>query len=174
MVKPPRSSGPPYVGALLRLAWQRARSYIDDDIRAAGFTDLQDVHLKALSWPPPDGVRPSSFARQIGMSRQATNYLVGQLEEMGYLERRAAAGTDRRLIHLTRRGRKLIDTIHASLRTLEAGWAEEVGRQRFATFMDVLRQLEPRPLRSGPVDPADSALRERPSKVREKRRRPKL
>jgi DNA-binding MarR family transcriptional regulator len=145
MVKPKRSSqakGPPYVGALLRLALQRVRLQMDADVRAAGFTDLQPAHAPILSYPPPDGVRLSQLARRVGMTPQATNYLVSQLEEMGYLERRAVGETSRRLIFLTRRGHKLVETYHASLRTLEATWACEVGQERFDTFMDVLRQLE--------------------------------
>ena len=147
--KMPRHSqqGPPFVGALLRIAWQRARARIDEDIRAAGFTDLQDAHFVVFSWPPPDGVRLSQLARQIRMSRQATNYLVGNLEELGYLERRAPRGSDRRLIYLTKRSHKVMDTIMASLSALQAQWADEVGPERFSTFMDVLRELQHAPTR---------------------------
>ena len=110
-------------------------------IRADGFTDLQEAHLAVFSYPLPDGVRPSELARRIRMSRQATNYLIGQLEELGYLERRAAADGDRRLVYLTERGWKVADTIYASLRQLQERWADEVGRDRFSDFMDVLRLL---------------------------------
>jgi len=34
---------PPYVGALLRMAHHRVRAQLNEDIRSAGFTDLQDV-----------------------------------------------------------------------------------------------------------------------------------
>jgi len=138
-------SGPPYVGALLRIGYQRVRAHIDEDIRAAGFNDLQEAHFAVFSWPPPDGVRLSQLARQIGMSRQATHYLVGQLEELGYLERRAAPGTERRLIYMTERSRKVQKTIWASLRTLQAQWANEIGHDRFNAFMEVLRELQQAP-----------------------------
>ncbi|MSP76531.1 MAG: MarR family transcriptional regulator [Rhodospirillaceae bacterium] len=137
----PPPAGPPYVGALLRLSWQRVRRHIDEAVRAKGFTDLRDAHLAVFSYPPPDGVRLSDLARQLRMSRQATNYLVGQLEELDYLERRAAPGSERRLIHLTARGRKVVAALHASLRALQAQWAREIGRERFADFMEVLRIL---------------------------------
>ncbi|MFC7543605.1 MarR family transcriptional regulator [Siccirubricoccus deserti] len=61
-------------------------------VRVAGFTDLQDPHLSVFSYPLPDGVRPSALAHRIGMSRQATNYLITQMEALGYLERRATEG----------------------------------------------------------------------------------
>lgn len=129
------------MGALLRLTWQRVRSRIHDAIREAGFTDFQDAHFAVFSYPPPDGVRPSELARQKRMSRQAINYLIAQLEELGYIERRAPDGSDRRLIYLSERGWQVGETIFACLRRLEAEWADEIGHERFNTFLEVLRQL---------------------------------
>ena len=133
--------GPPYVGALLRLCWQRVRTRMDEAIRAAGFTDLQDSHLPVFSYPPPDGVRPSELARRIRMSRQATNHIIGQLEALGYLERRAVEGSDRRLVYMTERAWRVAETIFACLRAVQAEWAEEIGEERFGAFMAVLRYL---------------------------------
>ena len=138
---PRRASGPPYVGALLRLCWGRVRERIRDAVHAEGFTDLQDAHLAVFSYPLPDAVRPSELARRIGMSRQAANHLIGQMEALGYLERRGAGAGERRLVHLTDRGWQVGEAIFASLRELEAEWAAEVGPRRFAEFMAVLRTL---------------------------------
>src|SRR6201992_404580 len=52
-----------------------------------GFDDLIPAHLIVLRWPGPDGKRPVEVAERTGMSKQALNYLLGQLEEAGYLER---------------------------------------------------------------------------------------
>src|SRR6185437_3638774 len=92
-------------------------------------------------YPPPDGVRPSELARRIRMSRQATNHIIGQLEALGYLERRAAARGERRLVYMTERAWRVAETIFACLRTVQAEWAEEVGEEQFRAFMDVLRHL---------------------------------
>ena len=135
------SRGPPYVGALLRLCWQRVRSRMQDAIREAGFTDLQEAHFPLFSYPLPDGVRLSDLARQLRMSRQATNYLVGQMEQLGYVERRAGDAGERRLIYLTERGLRVADVIYTSLREVQAQWAGEVGHDRFEDFMDVLTVL---------------------------------
>src|SRR3712207_6335503 len=122
--------GPPFVGALLRQCWRRARERMHQAIRAAGFDDLQDAHLAVFTYPLPDGVRPSDLARRIGMSPQATNYLIAQVEALGYLERRAPEGSDRRLVYLTERGWRVGETIFACLRDVQAEWAEEIGRER--------------------------------------------
>jgi DNA-binding MarR family transcriptional regulator len=132
---------PPFIGALLRLTWQRVRSRMHSAIREAGFTDLQEAHFAVFSYPLPDGIRPSELARNMRMSRQAANYLIVQLEELGYLERRAPRGSDRRLVHLSARGRRVGETIFACLRDLQAEWAAEVGKDDFRRFMEVLRHL---------------------------------
>ncbi len=130
-----------YVGALLRLSWQRLRQRLNETVRAAGFDDLQDTHMLVFSYPPADGVRPSELARRLGMSRQAANHVIGQMEAMGYLKRRAAPGGERRLVYLTPRARRVGDVIVACLRDIEAEWARDVGKERFADFLTVLRQL---------------------------------
>jgi DNA-binding MarR family transcriptional regulator len=97
-----------------------------------------------FSFPPPDGVRPSDLARRIRMSRQATNHIIGQLEELGYLERRAAKKGERRLIYLTARSRGMVKVAHATLLKIQAEWAAEIGADRFDDFMKVLRQFASR------------------------------
>jgi DNA-binding MarR family transcriptional regulator len=139
--------GPPFVGALLRLCHERVRARMDEAIRAAGFTDLQPTHMAVFSFPPPDGVRPSELARRMRMSRQATNHVIAQLEAFGYLERRAIAGGERRLVYMTERAWQVCETIFICLREVEAEWAGEIGHARFRDFMDVLRHFaaeEPR------------------------------
>lgn len=132
---------PPFIGALLHLCWQKVRARMFAVVQEAGYSDLLESHFAAFSYPLPDGVRPSDFARQVGMSRQAANYLVGQLERMGYLERRADRRGGRRLIYLTRKGWKVVDVMWSALRQIQLEWADEVGARRFADFMTVLRKL---------------------------------
>lgn len=138
---PSTENAPPFLGALLRLGYQRIRGQLQEAIHAAGFTDLQEAHFVVLSYPPPEGERPSAIARRIRMSRQATNHLLGQVEALGYIERRATGVSDRRLVFLTDRGRAVCEVIHATSRALHADWAEALGSKRFAEFLAVLRQV---------------------------------
>lgn len=57
------------------------------DLHDAGFTDLVTAHFAVLRYPGPDGSRPSDLAVGAGMTKQAMNYLLGQLEQCGYLVR---------------------------------------------------------------------------------------
>jgi DNA-binding MarR family transcriptional regulator len=132
---------PPFFGALLRMTWQGVRDRMLQAIHQAGFSHFQEAHFAVFSYPLPDGIRPSELARQRRMSRQAINYLISQLEELGYVERRASNGDDRRLIYLSARGRQIAEAIFNCLRQLDAEWAEDIGHDRFDTFIEVLKQL---------------------------------
>jgi len=136
-----KAAGPPFFGALLRVTWEHVRDQLHRAIHDAGFTDLQEAHFPVFTYPVPDGVRPSELARQKRMSRQAMNYLIVQLEELGYVERRAPEGSDRRLIYLSTRGKQVVEMMLACIRQLHTEWAHEIGEQRFNDFVDVLQQL---------------------------------
>lgn len=146
---------PPFIGALLRIGLGRVRARMFQALHDAGFTDIQDPHMAALTYPAPDGTRPSEMARRAGISRQAMNHLLAQVEALGYLERRAVGDGARRLVFTTPRGWQATQTIWACLTEVQAELAAEIGAARFAGFMDVLRQValadlatfQPRPAR---------------------------
>jgi DNA-binding MarR family transcriptional regulator len=132
----------PLVGALLRVPWEAARDRLLDSLHAAGFTDLSLSHLAILLYPGPQGLRPSELAAQRQMSRQAVNYLLGQLEELGYLERRDDPHDQRsKLIVLTQRGRKIIPVMRNAMTALEREWSIGLGPARFAELKDLLTDL---------------------------------
>ena len=59
-----------------------------------GFNDLVAAHLDVLQYPGPENQRPSELATQTRMTKQALNYLLGQLEQLGYLTREADSTTN--------------------------------------------------------------------------------
>jgi len=132
---------PPFIGALLRIALGRVRARMFQALHDAGFTDIQDPHMAVLTYPAPDGTRPSDLARRAGISRQAMNHLLAQVEALGYLERRATGDGERRLVYTTQRGWQATQTIWDCLTDVQAELAGEIGAARFAGFMDVLRQV---------------------------------
>jgi DNA-binding MarR family transcriptional regulator len=138
-----RASAPePLIGALLRIPWEIARQRLLDSLHAAGFTDLNVSHLAILLYPGPHGLRPSELAARRQMSRQAVNYLLGQIEELGYLERRNDPADQRsKLITLTPRGRKIIPVMRNAMIALEREWSTGLGPARFADLRSLLIDL---------------------------------
>lgn len=76
------------------------------------------------------------------MSRQAVNYLLGQIEELDYLERRSDPADQRsKLITLTPRGRKIIPVMRNAMIDLEHEWSTGLGAARFADLRTLLIDL---------------------------------
>jgi DNA-binding MarR family transcriptional regulator len=135
------SSRPPFVGALLRLTYQITREEQLKRLREHGFGDLNQALLNVMVYPHPDGVRPTDLAERTNMTRQATNYLLGQLESLGYIERRAQKGSNRRLVFLTKRGWQSVDVHRAAVLDVETRWANAIGQKRFVAFKEILAEL---------------------------------
>ena len=139
---PREKYGPPMIGALLRMPWERVVRHMLERLHAEGFDDLDMPHMNLLLYPGPQGVRPSELAAQRGMTKQAANYLLGQLEALGYLERRPDPGDGRsKRIALTVRGERAALTIRKAVRELERDWQARLGQDRFAQLKELLLEL---------------------------------
>jgi DNA-binding MarR family transcriptional regulator len=144
--------GPPLLGALLRVPTDAIRVRMLDALHREGFTDLVAAHLVVLRHPGPEGLRPVEVAGNTGMTRQATNYLLGQLEELGYLERRADPDDPRaRRIHVTERGWAAGRTMRAAVVAVEDEWAQALGREDVEQLRALLTRLYAVVVASPPV-----------------------
>jgi DNA-binding MarR family transcriptional regulator len=108
-----------------------------------GFDDLDAPHLNLFQYPGPQGARPSELAGRLRITKQALNYLLGELERLGYLERRPDAEDLRsKRIALTTRGVAAIGVIRDAVEELETEWARALGADRFAQLRDALVDLD--------------------------------
>ncbi|MGN6722502.1 MAG: MarR family winged helix-turn-helix transcriptional regulator [Marmoricola sp.] len=132
----------PLIGALLRRPFLAARAQIVDDLKAAGFADVQGAHLAVFQHPGPEGRSPSDLARSADASKQAMNNLLAQLERAGYLERAVNPDNRReRTIRLTSRGREVISVIRGAVSRVEAQWRSDLGRDEYEQLRSLLQQL---------------------------------
>jgi DNA-binding MarR family transcriptional regulator len=130
------------IGALLRMPVDAVWARLLADLHAAGFTDLVPAHLSVLRWPGPQGQRPSDLAQAAGMTKQAMNYLLTQLEQLGYLERASDEQDQRsKRISLTKRGFDAATTIRATVREIERELKRELGAREFARLQELLVEL---------------------------------
>src|SRR5262245_35034932 len=134
--------GPPKIGALLRLPWEAVTHRILRALHEQGFDDIDAPQLGVILWPGPEGMRPSELAARMRVTKQALNYLLGELERLGYLERRPDPDDRRaRRIALTDRGQSLVPVIRNAVDEVEREWAEALGEERFALLRDLLVEL---------------------------------
>lgn len=129
------SMAEPLIASLARRIHLNVRRQLHRDVVAAGFEDLSPIHLYAFQLPGPDGLRPTELAQRINMTKQATNHLLRELEDRGYIERTRSAHDGRaKTITLTPRGAGVMRVMQRSSRSLEREWARSLGK-------DTLEQL---------------------------------
>ena len=134
--------GPPLIGALLRMPWDAVQQHMLERVHASGFDDFDAAYLTVFQYPGPQGARPSELATRLRVSKQALNYLLGELERLGYLERRPDPGDLRsKRIALTPRGIAVVDAIREAVAEIETTWAERLGPERFAALREFLLEL---------------------------------
>jgi DNA-binding MarR family transcriptional regulator len=132
----------PQVGALLRMAWEALQRELYVELHAAGFDDLREVHRPLLRYPPIDGMRPTDLAVHLKLSKQATNDLIRDLENLGYLhlERDPADGRAR-IIRYTERGWRLFRIGSRLSHDIGQQWAQAIGQRRYDQFHATLRAI---------------------------------
>src|SRR6266487_5360458 len=95
----------PLIGLLLRLLYQHYSEDIHAALREAGFGDIRPAHANVFPFVPPEGIAVSGLAELARVRKQTMAQAGGQLERMGYAERRPNPHDRRsRLVFLTERG----------------------------------------------------------------------
>jgi DNA-binding MarR family transcriptional regulator len=134
--------GPPLIGALLRIPWEAVQRYMLERLHERGFDDLDAAHLNVFQYPGPQGARPGELATRLRISKQALNYLLGELERLDYLERRPDPDDLRsKRIALTPRGTSAVRVIREAVDEVETAWAQQLGPKRFSQLRGLLLEL---------------------------------
>ncbi len=136
----------PLIGLLLRLVYQHYSQDIEAALTAAGFGDIRPAHANVFPFVPPEGITVSELAELARVRKQTMAQAVGQLERMGYVERRANTADRRsRLVFLTARGRSVPPVTHATAAQVEEHWAELIGPAELealrSSLLELLREL---------------------------------
>ncbi len=132
----------PLIGALLRVPFETVRDRMLAGLHERGFTDLVAAHLDVFQYPGPENQRPSQLAAQTRMTKQALNYLLGQLQQLGYLTRETDSNEQRsKRICLTAKGHATIKAIREIVQEVEDEWAHQLGPRKFAQLRKLLTQL---------------------------------
>ena len=134
--------GPPLIGALLRVPWEAVQRHMLARLHASGFDDFDAAYQTVFQYPGPQGARPSELATRLRISKQSLNYLLGELEQRGYLGRHPDPDDRRsKRIALTPRGIAAAKTIRKAVADIETAWAEQLGPEPFAALRELLLEL---------------------------------
>jgi len=141
-LEPEYPLGPPLIGALLRIPLDAVLTRIIAGLHDAGFTDLVRAHFSVLRYPGPENRRPSELAAEARMTKQAMNYLLGQMQQLGYLTRDEDPGDQRfKRVRLTKRGHAAARAIRDILAAIESELDHELGPAQLDQLRELLIQL---------------------------------
>jgi DNA-binding MarR family transcriptional regulator len=140
--EPESSPPPPLIGALLRVPFESVRDRMLATLHERGFTDLVAAHLDVFQYPGPENQHPLRLATQTRMSKQALNYLLGQLQQLGYLTRETDDHDQRsKRVRLTPRGHAATKAIREIVQDVEQEWEQRLGPRKFKQLRDLLTKL---------------------------------
>lgn len=135
--------GPPLIGALLRIPWEAVQQHMLERLHERGFEDFDRAYFTVFRYPGPQGARPTDVAAQVGMSKQAINYQLRELERLGYLRREPHPDDLRsKRIVLTERGVAAVGVIRAAVSEMETAWEHQLGPRRFAQLRNLLLEIQ--------------------------------
>ena len=138
--------GPPLIGALLRIPWEAVQQHMLARLHERGFDDFDRSYFAVFRYPGPQGARPTDVATQVGISKQALNYLLRELERLSYLELEPHPDDLRsKRIVVTQRGVDAVGVIRDAVTEIEAAWAQRLGPKRFALLRTLLLELQQSP-----------------------------
>ena len=95
-----------------------------------------------MQYPPMDGQRPSDIVTRTGLSKQAVNGLLRDLERLGYITlQRDHVDGRARLIRYTERGWTFFDVGSRLSADVGRRWRREVGADAYRAFERGLRAI---------------------------------
>jgi DNA-binding MarR family transcriptional regulator len=129
-------------GLLLYLPYRAMETRVFEELAAAGFDDLTPSQARVFQRVAPHGSRLSELARQAGITKQSTAFLVDQLERLGYVHRVADPDDGRaRLVRITERGARSVEAARSVVARVEAEWEAHLGTRRMAQLRRILTDL---------------------------------
>src|SRR3954469_18142063 len=132
---------PPLMG-LLDAATEAYLAEFRGELEKHGYEDLRPTHGCVFRFVREDGMRLTELASHGGITKQSAGELVGELVELGYVERIADPADKRaKLICLTERGREAQRVGFGLFGEIEQRWAEHFGPERFEQLRELLEEI---------------------------------
>jgi DNA-binding MarR family transcriptional regulator len=125
------SSGEADFGLLFALAFRCYVDQLHDELAAAGFVGVRSAFGPVLRALRAGDSTLVALARDLGVTKQAVARVVEDMRAQGLLSQRHDAADGRvRMLALTERGRKLVDTAIEIGGRFESALATELGERR--------------------------------------------
>jgi DNA-binding MarR family transcriptional regulator len=157
----PVPSSQPNIGLLMFVAYRAMDSRVIDALNAAGY-EVTLAQAKVFQRIGAEGSRLTELAEQARVTKQTAGFLVDQLEQAGYVERRPDPRDARaRLVCIAPRGAEAVEVAAGVVAQVEAEWTAHLGArdmERLRRTLTRLREVTDPYAANGPSDPQSSRM----------------
>jgi DNA-binding MarR family transcriptional regulator len=142
LTKPLPPEQRPNLLALMDGPYKAMEAALFPQIARRGHADIRPAHSKVFEVIKGTGSRVTDMAADANMTKQSMQYLVDDLERLGYAER-VPDQDDRRakLIRLTPRGRECVVFAREAFAHTEAEWSKAIGTRKMEQLRSLLAEL---------------------------------
>jgi len=131
------------LGSLLRAPYRRLADRLYAELAADGFPEIRPAHSAVFRHISPDGSRLTDMAGQAELTKQSMAYLVGYLEEHGYVSVRPDPDDGRaKQVRLTKRGQAFVAALLQASAAVEDELAGTLGATKLKQLRDLLEQAD--------------------------------
>ena len=129
-------------GVYLRTLYDSLVKNLHQKLDAEGFQEISPSHGLVFQYLEEEGSRITTLAAHAGMTKQSMSALVYQLEEFGYLKRKADADDAREVLFiLTAKGQGLKTRAQQLNYEFEQKWEEILGKAQYSKFREMITKL---------------------------------
>lgn len=127
---------------LFAVAYRYLVDGLHERLREQGWQDVRPAFGFVLLAARDHPTTTTELAALMGTTKQAASKLAATMVDAGYLVPAAGTGDGRqRPLHLSDRGRDLLDAVEAIYEELEAEWAAVIGDRRLERLRDDLTRV---------------------------------
>ena len=128
--------------ALLGGVQDAVRAELHVRLREQGFAEIRPAHGCVFGNIDEEGSRLTELAERSGLTKQSVGEAVGDLEQLGFVERVGDPGDGRaKIIRLTPHGADSLAAARAIFADIERRFADEVGQEDYEEFRETLVRL---------------------------------
>lgn len=134
-----------HVGWRVATLFRQWKQEFDGEMTRLGHGFIAEARGAVIGHLRPAGASQSAVAEALGISKQAVQQLVDELEAEGIVERVANPADARgKLVMLTARGAEALRDSNRVKQQIEARYRSVLGDRQFDSFMDALDRLRNR------------------------------
>ncbi|MES2266022.1 MAG: helix-turn-helix domain-containing protein [Bacteroidota bacterium] len=131
-----------HIGLHLKALLDEMVGHLHKQLEVAGFPEIKPSHGYIFQHISQDGSRITELAAHAKITKQSMSALVYQLEEWGYVKRKADARDKRGvLFYLTSAGINIQQTTRQVNHNLERQWESKLGIANYQKFKENLQKL---------------------------------